>query len=75
MRLEDYLQHKIEELAESIIAEAPVAPCQRCSAGDGYLVFEGGAFYYACDECGTHWLADSLEITESGQLTVLEWAD
>jgi hypothetical protein len=75
MRLEDYLQHKIEELAESIIAEAPVAPCQRCSAGDAYLIFDNGAFYYACDACGARWQADNLEITASGQLNVLEWAD
>jgi hypothetical protein len=75
MRLEDYIQCKTEELAENIIAVAPVAPCQRCSTGDACLTFEDGVFYYVCDKCGAHWQADNLEITASGQLSVLEWAD
>jgi hypothetical protein len=75
MRLEDYLQQKLDALVDEISAAAPVDPCTSCRDGYAHLVLENGQFYYTCEICGVQWLAANLEIDAAGQLTFLELAD
>lgn len=77
MTLEEYLQHKINELAAHIAAEAPVDSCPDCNLCEGRLTYNGetNTFVYACQICGQTWPADNLEIDCHGKFQMLEFAD
>ena len=75
MRLEEYVQRKVDKLVAELIADAPADLCCNCAEGCGKLTYDGQHFSYQCDHCGERWPSDFLDINEQRQFAIIEWAD
>ena len=77
MTLEEYLQQKVNQLAEQIAAQAPIDSCPDCGVCEGHLVYEATSrsFEYECRCCGLRWSPDHVDVDRAGRFQMLELAD
>lgn len=75
MTLEDYLQQKIDEIANKLADNAPIDSCPHCNVCEGRLVYTGGEYQYECQICGEQWSPECLEIDAEGKFLIVDYAD
>jgi hypothetical protein len=75
MTLEEYLNHKVEHLAERLASQAPADECLDCCLCEGHLIYDKVMFWYECKVCGKRWTPEHLEIDTDGKFQLLEFAD